>query len=178
MTVRRHKTTGRTQGARARLLGFAIVASYGAVMGYLAVLRFSDGAVAARGLSLYEGWIVLGGALGGMAALGLAGDRVGQSGPGTMPGILAGLIRVSLLGAIIAGTLALPVYGTMFAPLTLILTLATSPVLALSWVACMGAVHLCMVAYRSDLDPVFTPLRLTQPDCPDALSARVRGHFG
>jgi len=178
MNARTRFRAGPTEGQRARLIAFFLVALFGMIMGYLAVLRFNDGTALAGGLNWYETWIVVAAGLGGVSALWLAGDRVGQHGPRTTPRVLAGLIWVSLVGAIIAGTLALPVYGTMFAPFTLVVTLMTSPLVVLFWTACMGAVHMCMVTYRSERDSVFTPNRLTPPDCPDSLPLRVRGHFG
>ena len=178
MMARTRIRTGPTEGQRARLMAFLITGLFGMIMGYLAVLRFDDGAQLAQGLNWYETWIVIAAGVGGVSALWMAGDRVGQHGPWATPRVVAGMIWVSLVGAIIAGTLALPVYGTMFAPFTLLVTLLTSPLVVLFWTACMAAVHLCMVTYRCERDSVFTPKRLTQPDCPDSLPLRVRGRFG
>jgi hypothetical protein len=147
-------------------------------LGYLAVLQFNSGKALIRGLTWYETWITLAAGLGGMMALFLAGDRVGQHGPWMMTRALAGIIWISLVGAIIGGTLALPLYGTMFAPFTLIVTLTTSPVIALIWAAHMLAVHVLMAVYRRERDSVFTPERLTVPEHPESLSVRTRGRVG
>lgn len=178
MRSRTKAVSKRSEGERARLLAYVIIAALGMGLGYLAVLQFNDGRALMMGMSWYETWIVLAAGLGAMLALFLAGDRVGHHGPWTMLRAVSGLIWVSLVGAIIAGTLSLPLYGTMFAPFTLVVTLATSPVIAVIWAVHMLAVNVLMAIYRSERDSVFTPERMTLAEHPDSLSVRVRGHFG
>ncbi|KPP92039.1 MAG: Uroporphyrinogen decarboxylase (URO-D) [Rhodobacteraceae bacterium HLUCCA08] len=178
MRSRSRDMTRRSEGERARALAYVIIALFGAGMAFLAVTQLNDRAFFDRGLTWYEGYIILCGALGGMAALFLSGDRMGQQGPGgTLRGI-AGGIWVSFVGAVIGGSLALPLYGTMFGPFTLAVTLAGAPLLMMIWISNLVAVHLLLRIWQRERDSIFVPARMTQPNNPDDLAARYRGRFG
>lgn len=178
MRSRSRSMTSRSEGERARALAFMIIALFGAGMAFLSVTQLNDRAFFDRGLTWYEIYIILCGALGGMAALFLSGDRMGQPGiEGTLRGF-AGGIWVSFVGAVIGGTLALPLYGTMFGPFTLAVTLAGAPLLMLIWVSNLIAVHLLLRIWHRERDSIFVPDRMTLPNSPDDLPARYRGRFG
>jgi len=120
----------------ARDLGYSLVVA--AVLGGLiciAALVRLGGHGASFGL--YQLWIVVCGALGAPIALMLARDEFGRAGLGGLARAVAGTLWVSLFAAVIAGTLALPLYGTMFAPLSLAVTFTDLPVLGLVWLAAM-----------------------------------------
>ena len=157
MRSRTRTETLKTEGERARALAFFLLGVFGAGMGFLAVTRLSEGAFFDRGMSLYEYYIVLAGALGSMAALFLSGDRMGRPGADGVLRGLAGGVWVSFVGAVIAGTLALPGYGTMFGPFTMAVTLAGAPILAFFWVANLLAVHVLMANWQRERDSIFVP---------------------
>lgn len=174
LSLRRRKKP--TEGERARVLAFSLVGISSACLGYLAVLHLDRSALFNE-LSWYQTWIVAASGLGGLVALFLSGDRMGQSGPlGALRG-LAGAIWVTFIGALIGGTLSLPLYGTMFGPFIICVTLLGTPILAGLWCFNMLSIHLLMGVYQRERDSIFTPSRMTQPDHPESLSLRLRGRF-
>jgi hypothetical protein len=91
-------------------------------LGYLAVLHLDQNAFLDE-MSWYQTWVVVASGLGGLIALFLSGDRMGQSGTtGALRG-LAGAIWVTFIRSLIGGTLSLPFYGTMFGPFIVTVTL-------------------------------------------------------
>lgn len=165
----------RTEGERSRALAFFLIGVFGAGMGLLAVTQLSHGAFFSRRMTPYEWYVVVVSAVGAKAALFLAGDRLGQPGlSGYLRG-LAGGVWVSFVGALIAGTLALPVYGTMFGPFTLAVTLAGAPMLMGFWLAQLTALHVLMGIWQRERDSIFDPDRTDPFGGPDRLPARIRG---
>lgn len=145
-----------TGGERARALAFVLVGIYSAILGYLAVLQL-DQAALLDPLNWSQIWIVVASSLGGMISLYLAKDRMGQSGPwGAVRG-LAGAIWVTFIGALIGGTLALPMYGTMFGPFIVAVTLVGAPILALFWAFSLIGIHLLLGIYQRERDSIFAP---------------------
>lgn len=170
---KRHKST---EGERARALAFALVGISSGALGYLAVLHL-DQAALFNELSWYQTWIVAASALGGMIALFLSGDRMGQSGGQGALRAIAGGIWVTFIGALIGGTLALPLYGTMFGPFIATVTLLGAPVLMGLWFFNLAGIHVLLAIYQRERDTIFTPARMTQPEHPESLSVRLRGRF-
>jgi len=144
-----------SDGERALALALVATALFGAVVAAIAVMRFDDGAVISRPLSPYELWIVASGAIGAAAGLYLWRHRIGQIGLRGAARSLTGMVLVSALGAVIAGTLALPLYGTMFGPFTLAVILASSPVAAAAWFVNQLAAHLLVQKYHTERDSIF-----------------------
>jgi hypothetical protein len=62
---------------------------------------------------------------------------------------------VSFAAAVSAGTLALPGYGTMFAPFAAALTFWELPLLLLFWVIVMTASHMLYAIWRRERDTLF-----------------------
>jgi len=172
----RRKFRRSSDGERARALAFFLVGISSAVLGYLAVLHL-DGAALFDRMSGYQWWIVFASAIGGMSALFLAGDRLGQAG---WIGVLragAGGIWVTFIGSLIGGTLSLPLYGTMFGPFIVVVTLMGAPVLAMLWVFNLIGMHVLMGIYQRERDSIFTLERMGQADHPNSLSMRMRRRF-
>lgn len=139
-----------TEGEGALALAYGIVALFGAGLGLTTVTRLNEGAVFQRPYTNYESWIILSAAIGAAAALFLAGTRVGQPGvQGHLRGMMS-TIWVSTVGAIVAGTLALPLYGTMFGPMLFFGTLAGQPLLAALWFANLFCAHLLIGKWRAE----------------------------
>ncbi len=144
-----------TPGERALAGAIAITALFGAALAFVVVLRFGHGAVLERALSPYEIWIVASGGFGAGAGMFLWRDRLGRRGGLWLVRALAGTVLVSVLGAVIAGTLALPLYGTMFGPFTLAVTLAGSPLLAVLWGVTQVSSHMLLRQFHDERDSIF-----------------------
>lgn len=165
-----------SEGERARVVAFVLVGACSAGLGFLAVLHL-DRSAFFDGLSWYETWIIAASGIGGMMALFLSGDRMGQSGPKGALRAVAGAIWVTFIGALISGTLGLPIYGTMFGPFIVSVTLAGAPLLAMLWTFNLVGVHLLLGIYQRERDTIFSPSRITKSEHPDSLSVRLRGRF-
>ena len=165
-----------TEGERARALAFMLAGVCSAALGFLAVLHL-DRSVMFNGMSWYQSWIVVAAGIGGVVALFLSGDRMGQSGPWGVARGFAGAIWVTFIGALIGGTLGLPFYGTMFGPFIVCVTLLGAPLLALLWAFNLFGIHMLLGVYQRERDSIFIPARMGLPDHPDDLNARLRGRF-
>ncbi|SLN19650.1 hypothetical protein [Pseudooctadecabacter jejudonensis] len=165
-----------TEGARARVLAYLLVIVSSGALGFLAVLHLDQAALFDQ-LTPYQWWIVASSAIGGGAALFLSGDKLGQPGWIGAARAAAGGIWITFVGALIGGTLGLPLYGTMFGPFIVSVTLAGTPVLLMLWMFNIAGIHMLMGTYQRERDSIFTPERMTIPDHPDGLTLRVRGNF-
>jgi hypothetical protein len=139
-----------TDGERCMALAYLVVSLFGCGMAFVTVTQMSDGDILERSLTLYERWVVLSGGIGGGVGLFLAGEKMGQQGARGHLRAIPAVIWVSFVGALIAGTLALPLYGTMFGPFTLGVTLAGAPVLAALWFANLFGAHVLIAAWRAE----------------------------
>lgn len=170
------RTNKMSDGERVRALAFLLVAFSSGGLGFLTVLHL-DGNALFEGLTWYHTWIITAASLGGMAALFLSGDRMGQRGVRGALRAVTGGIWVTFVGSLIGGTLGLPLYGTMFGPFIVTVTLLGAPVLALLWMFNLLGIHFLLQVYQTERDSIFTPSRLTAPDHPNSLSVRLKGRF-
>lgn len=141
-----------TLGERRFLLAHLATGCFGAALALVVVLRLDPSAMFERSLSWYEWWILVSGFAGGVAGIWLAKDRLGRTG---LRDPLIGLAIVTGLGAIVGGTLALPLYGTMFGPFTLAVIFAASPLIAGLWLANTAAAHILLRSWHSERDSIF-----------------------
>lgn len=176
MRQRSRKSVKPTEGERARAVAFLLVGACSAGLGYLAVLHLDQGALFDE-LSWYQTWIIVASGLGGMIALFLSGDRLGQSGSRGALRAVAGGIWVTFIGSLIGGTLGLPFYGTMFGPFIVCVTFLGAPLLAMLWAFNLLGVHLLLGIFQRERDSIFTPNRMTINDHPESLNIRLRGRF-
>lgn len=146
-------------GERKRLVAYGFMALFGAAISYVTMLSLGGGSRPLQFPPTYEVWMVICGAVGAMAALRLGQHRFGRAGKAGAAHALRGVVWVTFIAAIIAGTLALPFYGTMFGPFTLGLTFAYSPLLGLSWVINLVAAHLLLSAWQAERDSIFNPIK-------------------
>jgi hypothetical protein len=102
--------------------------------------------------SPYDLWLAFSGALGAGSALYLGRGFLGRSDLWGMICVLVGLPFISFGGALIAGTLALPIYGTMFGPLALISTFIENPFLAAIWATAIFGAHAGQALYQGEQD--------------------------
>ena len=170
------KKTKLSEGERARALAFLLVGVCSAGVGFLAVHHLDHTALF-DGLSWYQAWVVVASGLGGMIALFLSGDRMGQSGRKGAMRAFAGAIWVTFIGALIGGTLGLPLYGTMFGPFIVVVTLMGAPILAMLWAFNLLGIHFLMASYQRERDTIFTPARMGNSDHSENLRMRLQGRF-
>ncbi|MFQ6548407.1 hypothetical protein AADZ90_010635 [Aestuariibius sp. 2305UL40-4] len=92
-------------------------------------------------LEPYDYWTILSGMIGAVIAYRTAEGHLGLPGVwGAVRAFGAG-IWITLAGAVIGGTLVLPGFGTMFGPLSVIVTLIEAPVLLVLWAATIFGAH-------------------------------------
>ena len=147
-----------TDGERRFVVAHLASAMIGAILAFNAVMRMGQGKFFAQPLSAYEIWIILAGAIGGALGLYLNRHRMGQGGPIGVLQALGATVMANMTGAVICGTLALPLYGTMFGPFTMIVILVSSPMVFVIWVGNQVAAHLLMARYYAERDSIFVGL--------------------
>ena len=100
-------------------------------------------------------WFVTAGVVGAFVARILAHRWFGLPGPVGWLQAGVGCIMVTTLAGIIGGTIALPIYGTMFGPMMVTVTLAADPLLTMSWFAALMSSHLSARVIRDERDCTF-----------------------
>ncbi|MCW1951376.1 MAG: hypothetical protein KIH44_008410, partial [Octadecabacter sp.] len=75
------------------------------------------------------------------------------------------------------GTLGLPLYGTMFGPFIVVVTLLGAPILAMLWAFTLLGIHILLASYQRERDSIFTPARMDKSDPPENLRMRLQGRF-
>ena len=144
-TLRR---SGHVPGDGLALASGLILAS-GATLALVAVLRLAGGALPLS----YGLWVALSGAVGAWAGLAVSWEDFGWPGfRGAFRAILGG-IKFSLIAAIAGGTMVLPVFGTMFAPLAVCITLLAVPAAAVGLLATLALTHRAVRRWRSLAGP-------------------------
>jgi hypothetical protein len=146
-------------GERRLALALIVMALYGAGIGLVAAVRLAHGGHLTGGLSAYDLWVVLAGALGTAVAFWLLRHRFGEAGPRGALRAAGGALAVSLVAPVIGGTLALPLYGTMFGPFTLAVILTGAPLLGLCWLSAMALGHVLLRRLVDERESIFTALR-------------------
>lgn len=141
-----------SKGEARLFLGCLFTALFGAALAFIVVLRLDSGAVFNRPMTTYEYWIVTSGFIGGAAAVYLSRHTLGHSGVSIT---LRGMASTTFLAALIAGTLGLPLYGTMFGPFTLVLIFAASPITAILWFCNLYAVHVFIREWQRERNSIF-----------------------
>lgn len=141
-----------SRGEARLFLGCLFTALFGAALAFVVVLRLDSAAVFNRPMTAYEYWILTAGFIGGASAVYLSRHALGQSGFGIT---LRGMASTTFLAAVIAGTLGLPLYGTMFGPFTLVLIFAASPIIAILWFGNLLAVHVLVREWQRERNSIF-----------------------
>lgn len=144
-----------TEGERSFVLAHLATGVFGAGVAFAAVMRLGGGEFFSRAMSPYDIWMVIAGGIGGGLGLYLNRQRMGQGGGAGVLQAFGAIILTNIMGAVIGGTLALPLYGTMFGPFALIMILMGSPLLCLMWLANQVAAHLLMARFHTERDSIF-----------------------
>ncbi len=146
-----------TPGYRALYAAYGVVAVAGAVLALVVVSRLTGGMAAWR----YDLWIALSGGVSAALAFYLSTPRMGYGGLSGAFRAAAGVVLTSFVASLVAGSLILPVYGTMFGPFSLIVTFAAAPAWAALWLGAMVAAHRLLGFWRAERESVFAPVRAT-----------------
>jgi hypothetical protein len=146
-----------TEGERRMAMVLVAVGLFGAALAFAILWRMGQGDVLEEGLSLRSLWFAFSGGIGAMAGLFAARRWFGHPGLRGWLAALWGGVVLCFVAALAGGTLALPLYGTMFAPMMLALTLWSSPLLVAMWGSVLIGSHLQMRFWRAERDTIFLP---------------------
>lgn len=144
-----------TEGERGVLLAYIGVAVFGAGLAHTVVNNLGGNHEILRTLTTYDIWMILSGALGADIALYVSRDKFGQPSGAGLGQALIGMFTVTFIAAVVAGTFALPGYGTMFGPFAAFVTFWASPLLLIFWGMMLLATHWLYARWRSERDTVF-----------------------
>jgi hypothetical protein len=145
-----------SQGQTLRRAAYAVTAAAGALLALAVVVRLGHPQDGVGGLTTYDVWVTLAGFAGGFAGLRLTEHLFGHPGAWGVLRAMGGIVMICVTAPVIAGSLALPLYGTMFGPFMFGTTLVAVPLLGLIWAGTLLAVHLCLAPWRRERDSVFT----------------------
>lgn len=102
-------------------------------------------------------WTFVAGAVGAACGFLSSYERwLGHAGVGGAIRAAIGGILILMIGSVVAGTLILPYYGTMFAPFQIFIAMIETPALAFTWVGIIVCVHKLMEQWRIERDSIFT----------------------
>lgn len=141
-----------SRGEARLFLGCLFTALFGAALAFIIVLRLDPDAVFNRAMTIYETWIVASGFIGGASATYLSRHTLGRP---ELWITVRGIVSTTFLASLIAGTLALPLYGTMFGPFTLVVVFFASPITAFLWICNLFAVHEFVREWQRERNSIF-----------------------
>ena len=155
MKLSRRNLLSLSRGERGLYSAYIIVAMFGAGLSFIAINRLGGHTEILRALTIYDYWAIVSGAIGATAALFIGRRWFGQPGGRGLFMALCGIPVISFIGGLIGGTVALPIYGTMFGPMALAVTLYNNPLVAVLWTSNLLSAHYLFLAYRRERDTVF-----------------------
>lgn len=144
-----------TEGERGLFLAYVGVAVFGAGLAHTVVNNLGGQDEILRRLSAYDFWMILSGALGADAGLYAARDRFGQAGLIGVRDAIIGGVTATLVATVVAGTLALPGFGTMFGPFAAGVAFWKSPLLLAFWCTMLLSAHLLFAKWRQERQTLF-----------------------
>ena len=144
-----------TAGERSLLQAYLAVGGMSAVLALTVVAHLDRGAVLLQAPSAYAGWLLVSGAVAGVAALRAVRHRIGLPGAVGAFSTAGAALVATLIAGVVGGSLALPVYGTMFGPFSLLVTLAAMPGLGIAWLGCFVLAHLWIRLWHVERDSIF-----------------------
>lgn len=144
-----------TEGEKGVLLAYIALAVFGAGLAHIVVNDLGGDDAILRSLSTYDIWMVLSGALGADIGLYSVHHRLGHRGISGIWSAVRGALIMTLTATIVAGTLALPGFGTMFGPFAAFVTFWASPLLFVFWCIMLMATHLLFAKWRAERDTIY-----------------------
>lgn len=159
MKISQLKLSDLSEGERGVYLAFVIIGLFGAVLSFLVVNKLGGEAEILRTFGIYDLWAIASGAIGATTALYLGRHWLGMKG---LAGWIKAAVAVPLItfgGSLVGGTLTLPVYGTMFGPLALGVTLYENAIVLFLWVWTIFVIHTLFAGYRKERETLFATRR-------------------
>jgi hypothetical protein len=139
-----------TRGEKAYVIAYAAVIAMSAGMTLLIATGISGINILGLNPTLFNFWIVFAGGLGGGMALRAARGWMGKPGALGFSRAIVGSVVVAILAAIVAGTLILPLYGTVYGPLLLVSEFIAKPWLAMAWFGVLFGGHYLMAILEEE----------------------------
>lgn len=144
-----------SEGEQSILLAYFGVGFFGAALALNVVNTLGGHEVMQRAYSAYDYWVIVSGVVGGWAGLYMGRAWMGLPGLRGIACAVIGTVWISFLGGLVGGSLALPLYGTMFGPFTLFVSLFSAPLLAIFWACILMASHFLLMVWRDERDSIF-----------------------
>ncbi|WP_322889602.1 MULTISPECIES: hypothetical protein [unclassified Yoonia] len=141
MSARISKASLVAPDTKTTLSAYAGVTGVTGVVGYLVMSGAALWPNVAGTIGVYDAWMILAGALAGLAAMVIARGWLGM--PGVLGAIRAcfGALVMAILAALIGGSLIMPVYGTYYAPFVVLSAFIANPLWAVLWCGGVGVAH-------------------------------------
>ncbi|RYH02702.1 hypothetical protein EU805_08775 [Salipiger sp. IMCC34102] len=132
------------------LIAGVLLGGLGAVLAFVVVSQVADRGDLLRGWSLSDAWCAASGAIGGILSFYIGRRWLGRSGAVGAIRALCAVVWIGCLTALIAGTLILPGYGTMFGPMLFGTVILARPALFLAWSCGLILSHLLVREWRME----------------------------
>lgn len=144
-----------TEGEQSILLAYFGVGFFGAALALNVVNTLGGHEIMQHAYSAYDYWVIVSGVVGSWAGFYMGRAWMGLPGLRGIPFAMIGTVWISFLGGLVGGSLALPLYGTMFGPFTLFVSLFSAPLLAMFWACILMASHFLLMVWRDERDSIF-----------------------
>jgi hypothetical protein len=145
-----------SRGERSFIVAMLGTSILGAMLACVAVMRLSEGSAETSASVAITYWTIFAGCIGGASGFWASYERwFGHAGPSGWISALIGALVVTGIGSVIAGTLILPFYGTMFGPFQLIMMVISYPSLGAIWLGMLLCAHGLLSQWRSERESIF-----------------------
>jgi len=139
-----------TRGEKSYAIAYAAVIAMSAGV-TLVVASGVDGAnILGLDPTLFTFWTVFAGGLAGGLSLRAARGWMGKPGALGLSRAIVGSVAVAILAAIVAGTLIVPLYGTVYGPLLIVSEFIAKPWLAVAWFGVLIGGHYLMAVLEEE----------------------------
>lgn len=132
----------------------SLVIAYGVTMAVAAGLTFMitnvllQAGTVNSAASMYNVWVIAAGGLSAGLALHLGRAWFGGRGVMGFARLVLGMVMVTIVTAVISGTLIAPLFGGLAAPIVLLTIFVANPWLAVSWFGLLLGVHVLIGMWR------------------------------
>ena len=133
-------------------MALGVVAFLGAGVGYETLVFLAPEQILDPSVTSYEIWVILSAMIGACGALLSMLDHFGHRGVRGAFRLIRGGLSVTFLGSLIGGTLAMPMFGTMFGPFAFVMLFVTKPSVGAMWAGSLIAAHILLRGWRVERD--------------------------
>ena len=139
-----------TKGEQSYAWGCAVIAALTATVTVLIMMGLDAPYKLQFDATNYTYWVIFAGALSGAVALYIARGWMGAMGPFGFARALVGSVTIAFVASVVAGTLTVPVGGTIYAPLAMVSAFLAKPWIAVLWFAGTLGAHYLMTALQHE----------------------------